>query len=231
MTTSMNLHGTLKKYVDDCRTFPADAGAAYQRDGLRAVWKVLARRTVYRVLRAGHLIVYSQSVADAPDVGPPPGVTIALLKDSDWPALAGLVTARDLLRFRALVAAGRYCLVAWRGSEPVGYGWVAEGLGSDVTLCQFPLPHDAAYLFDLYVLPAERGSGVGSALACARIQTARARGFREGWRTIAPSNGASLRTLRKTGNTCVMGELWYIKVLSRTFVRYTPTPACRKEIS
>jgi GNAT superfamily N-acetyltransferase len=225
MTLAGGLRGTLKKYVDDCRTFPADAEVAFHREGLRGVWKALARRTVYRVVRAGRLVVYAQSVTEAPDVAPPQGIAVEPLKDSDWPALAGLLTAHDLQRFRALVAAGRHCVIAWRGIQPVGYGWVADDLGSDVSLCSFPLPSHAAYLFDLYVVPAERSNGVGSALASARIQAARARGYREGWRTIAPSNRSSLRTLHKTGGPRVVGELRFLKLFTRVFVRYTPAPS------
>jgi GNAT superfamily N-acetyltransferase len=126
------------------------------------------------------------------------------------------VTQRDLARFRGLVAAGRHGLVAWRGSQPIGYAWVAERIGPDVTLCDLALPAHAAYFWDLYVSPSERCNGIGSALAGARIQKARELGFSEGWRMIAPSNGASLRTLAKTGSgTRIVGEFRYLKVLSR----------------
>jgi hypothetical protein len=40
---------------------------------------------------------------------------------------------------------------------------------------------------------------------------------------IAPSNGASLRTLARTGNgNRVIGELRFVKVFSRMRVRFTP---------
>ena len=66
-------------------------------------------------------------------------------------------------------------------------------------------------------------NGVGSALASARIRKARELGFSEGWRMISPSNGASLRTLARTGSgTRVIGELRYVKVLSHVQVWFTP---------
>lgn len=221
----------LAKYVDDIRSLPGDAVTALRNEGARGLWDVIAPRTVYRLVRTGHLIVYAQPVAEGPDIPPPHGVRIALVTEADWAAMESLVAVRDLPRFRSLVAAGRHCLVAWRGARPIGYAWVAESLGPDVTLCPFPLPPKAAYLWDLYVLPAERGSGVGSALASARIRTARERGFREGWRTIAPSNHASLRTLHKTGGPRVVGELRFVKLLTRMFVRYTPAPTAPNEAS
>jgi GNAT superfamily N-acetyltransferase len=85
------------------------------------------------------------------------------------------------------------------------------------------LPSHAAYLWDLYVVPEERSSGVGSALASARIQVAKERGFREGWRMISPTNAASLRTLAKTGaHTRVVGEMKFIKLFSGIHSRFIP---------
>ena len=219
----MNVLRAMAKYVEDWRTFPWDAALAYGHGGWRGVWATLAPRTVHRLFRTGHVLIFAQSLDTAADVAPPAGVRIAPLSESDWAALPTLVTQRDQARFRALVAAGRHCVVAWRGPQPIGYGWVAKKIGPDVAACHLALPDYAAYLWDLYVLPSERSNGVGSALASARIRTARELGFSEGWRMISPSNGASLRTLTKTGNsTRVIGELRYMKVLSRVRVRFTP---------
>ena len=219
----MRVPAGIGKYVEDCRTFPADAALAWRHSGWRGVWEALASRTVDRIFRTGRMVVFAQSLDASPDVISPPGVRIAPLSEADWPALSTLVMQRDLARFRGLVAGGRHCVVAWRGSQPIGYGWVAEGIGPDVTACAFPLPAHAAYLWDLYVIRSERCNGVGSALASARVRKARELGFSEGWRIIAPSNGASLRTLAKTASgPRVVGELRYVKVLSRVRERFTP---------
>lgn len=218
----MSVIERLDKYVDDCRTFPADAALAYRLNGVQGVWDALAPRTIYRLLRTGHVIIFAQRLDSAPEISPPPGVVIRKLASQDWPALSGLVMKRDLARFRALAAAGCHGLVAWRGTQPIGYGWVAERMGPDVTACPLMLPSSAAYLWELYVTPGERCSGVGSALASARIRTARDRGFSEGWRMISPTNAASLRTLEKSATgTRVVGELRFIKLLSRVHARFT----------
>jgi GNAT superfamily N-acetyltransferase len=226
--TRMSLQGRVQKYVHDWKTFPADAALAYRREGLRGLWDTVAPRSVYRVVRSGRMIVFSQPLDELPDVALPSGVTIAPLGEGDWPALASLVPQRELDRFRLLVSGGRICLVAWRGSRPIGYAWVAQSIDADVTLCHFPLPAHAAYLWDLYVEPAERCNGIGSALASARLRTAREQGFREGWRMIAPSNRASLRTLEKSGRgTRVVGELHFLKILTRMYIRligWNPAP-------
>ena len=219
----MKISPKLGKYVADCRTFPADAVLSYQLAGMRCIWDSLADRTLHRVLRTGHVIVFAQPLESAPEVPPPPGVAIRPLSDNDWPALSRIVTQRSLALFRALAANGRHGVVAWRGPEPIGYGWVAERIGPDVTACPLALPPYAAYLWDLYVVPAERSSGVGSALASARVQLARGLGFREGWRMVAPSNGASLRTLAKTGtDTRTVGELRFIKIFGSIRARFSP---------
>lgn len=213
----------LQKYVSDLRTLPGDLALAYRHNGWRGAWNALAIRTVHRIIRTGRVVIFAQSLDGSADVAPPPGVRIAPLGEADWSALSALVTRRDLARFRGLVAAGRHGLVAWRGSQPIGYAWVAERLGPDVTVCELALPAHAAYLWDLYVVPSERSNGVGSALASTRLQKAKELGFSEGWRMISPSNGASLRTLARTGNgTRVIGELRYVKVLSRVQMWFRP---------
>lgn len=210
------------KYLEDCRTLPSDAALAYRLGGLRGVWEVVAERTLYRLMRTGHMCIFAQLLDSAPEITLPDGVCIRPLTAEELPKLAGIVTHRNLALFRARLAAGRHGLVAWRGARPIGYGWVAESLGPDVTAYPLQLPADAAYLWDLYVVPAERSNGIGSALAGARLRVARERGFREGWRMISPSNAPSLRTLAKSGDTRVIGKVRFIKILAGVHARFTP---------
>jgi GNAT superfamily N-acetyltransferase len=223
VSVPQRLGDRLSKYRDDWRTFPADAALGFQKEGWYGVWQAFAPRSVYRVIRYGRLVVFAQPV-DQVEPAMPPGVTIGPLQEQDWPALRTLMGERELNRCRILVAAGHAGLIAWRDARPIGYAWVAARLGPEVTACIFPLPPYAAYLWDLYVIPAERGTGVGTALAAARLRTARDWGFREGWRTIAPSNGASLATLWKSGGSSarVVGEIRYLKLLSRMRTRFVP---------
>lgn len=211
------------KYIQDCRTFPADAALAYRLEGIRGVWDALAERTVYRIVRTGRVLVFAQLLDSTPRISPPAGVVIRPPSDDDWPMLAGIVTQRNLARFRGLVLAGRHGLVAWRDRQPIGYAWVAQDMGPDVAAFPLSLPTYAAYLWNLYVVPCERSNGVGSALASARNRTALELGFREGWRMISPSNAPSLRTLVKTGTESrLIAQVRFIKVMGTVHSRFSP---------
>ncbi len=212
----------LARYVRDCRTFPADARIAWSNEGWRGVWEAIATRTLRKVLHGDRMILFAQGLDDLPEVGSPDGVTIARLQPRELPMLAYLASRRDLDAFRALLAAGRIGVVAWRGGRAVGYAWMAERLAPDVTRCPIPLPEEAVYLWDLYVLPAERGRGIGSALAAERLAIARELGYQEGWRMIAPRNLPSLRTLRAGGSTRIVGEIRFVQLLSLLRARFLP---------
>jgi ribosomal protein S18 acetylase RimI-like enzyme len=221
----MSWRAQIEKYRRDWSSFPSDAALGYRAEGVRGVWSALAERSVYRVFRMGRLTVYAQPLGNIPVLPPPPGIRVAAIRDEEWPVFSSLVSQRNLSRFRARAQAGCHCLVAWRGSTPLGYAWVAEQITPLVSEVPPPLPPDAAYLWDLFVIPGERGNGIGSALAHARLHTAQALGFREGWRMISPSNTASIRTLDKSGSEAlVIGELRYLKVVTRLRVRFIPAP-------
>jgi ribosomal protein S18 acetylase RimI-like enzyme len=219
----------LGNYLADIRTFPADAALGYRHEGVRGAWKALATRTLHRVVRTGRLVVFAHPVGShTEDAALPSGVRIARATERDVPALSALVGQREVTRFRDLIARGRHCLIAWRNEQPVGYTWVSAGIGPDVSVWPLPFqfPSDAAYLWNLYVLPSERSSGIGTALARARLQLARELGFKEGWRMVAPTNRASLRTVQKSGpGTRVVGELNFVQLLGRTWGRFRPHAA------
>jgi GNAT superfamily N-acetyltransferase len=215
------------KYLEDWRTFPNDAALGYRNEGLRGVWKALATRSLHYVFRSGHLLVFAQSLVDDIPNSTISGVVIRPADGGDWGALGALVGQRDLRRFREMATKGGHFLVAWRGQQPIGYASVAEAVGPDVTIWPLPLnvPATAAYLWNLYVLPSERGSGVGSALAQARLRTARERGFREGWRMVAPMNRASLRTVEKTGRgTRLVGQVHFFQLFNQTYASFNAEP-------
>lgn len=215
----------LAKYVADLASLPGDAALGYRNEGLHGVWEAVATRTVHRVVRASRLRVFAQTLECIPDVAAPPGISIVRVRLEQVEALGPIAGERERARFRRLLEIGCIGLAAWRGARPVGYAWVALEMRPEVSLCPLELPAHAAYLWDLYVVPAERGSGVGSALAAERLRVARAHGRTEGWRMIAPDNTASLHTLRRSGAPPrVVGEIRYLKLGPRLFARFTPCP-------
>jgi len=220
----MSLRDRLRKYSRDLVTLPHDVRLVYRRGGWLEVRQLLADRTWHRIYRAERMLVIEQDLEHFRDVPIPAGVSIRKLEDRDWAALGALVPMRELDRFRKVVSGGHVCLIAWRGTQPIGYTWYAGHLAPEVSILPIPLPSDAAYLWDLYVIPSERSTGIGSALVAARLRLAREAGFKLGWRAVLPTNAPSLRTVDKTaGNGRVLGEVRYVKVLSRMFASYAPT--------
>ncbi len=215
----------LSKYAADLASLPGDAALGYRVEGLRGVWDAVASRTVHRLVRASRLTVFAQPLDRIPALAPPAGIAIVPLLPEQIPSLAAIVGERDRRRFGRLLGIGCLGLVAWRGERPVGYAWVATEMRPEVSQCPLELPAHAAYLWDLYVAPAERRNGVGSALAAERLRAARALGRTEGWRMIEPDNRASLQTLRRSaGSTRVVGRFLYLKLGPRLIARFTPCP-------
>jgi GNAT superfamily N-acetyltransferase len=218
--------GLVERWWRDIRTFPADARSAWGREGWSGVWQELRPRTVRRVYWRNRLFVIAQDLRDVPDRPAPAGVRIELFEGPDWTELSPLMGRRKLLACAREVERGRLCLVAWRGGRPVGFTWVAHSTDPRVDLLTIPLPEDAAYLYDLYVLPSERSHGIGSALVSARLAYARSLGYRQGWRSIATGNAPSLRTLEKTSGpgTRIVGELRTLKLWRRYRRTFLPYP-------
>ena len=215
----------LARYAADLATLPGDAAVGYRNEGMRGLWDAVACRTMHRVIRTSRLVVFAQPLERLPEVAPPAGATITRLRSDEIEALAPIAGRRDRRRFRGLLALGCVGIVARKAGRPVGYAWIAREMRPEVSLYPLELPAHAAYLWDLYVVPAERGGGFGSALAAERLRTARELGFTEGWRMVAPDNVASLRTLRRSGlEPRVLGEVRCLKLGPRLFGRFTSCP-------
>jgi GNAT superfamily N-acetyltransferase len=230
----MSLRTRLAKYAKELANLPEDAALAYRRGGLPELWQAVAEESIHRLVRWGRVLVIVQRLDEFREVAPPAGITIRRATEADLPALAETMSRREIERFSDHVARGRICFVAWEGERPVGYAWNADRFSSDMTAtaCPLALPPTASYLWNLYVVPRSRRHGVGSALASARLRLARDRGLREGWTMIAPTNYASLRAVAKTAgpNTRVIGELRYLKLLTRVYGRFRPSTTSLRAI-
>jgi GNAT superfamily N-acetyltransferase len=213
----------VNKYVRDAVTFPRDAGAAWRHAGAPGVWRELRMRTLDRISRAGLALLLEHVVADVPHLPLPNGIRITPFAGPDWSPFLTLTTPKRIERFRTRIARGRECLVAWRGNRPVGFTWISTRMDRDIETYTLPLPADATYHWDLYVASEERGSGVGTALAFARLHRAHEQSYRIGWRLIDIDNWSSQRGAQKTAteSTRVIGELRYRSFLGRSWSRFS----------
>ncbi|CAN5142259.1 hypothetical protein BH23GEM4_BH23GEM4_01360 [soil metagenome] len=213
----------LERYLRDLLTFPADAAFGWRNEGWRGVWREVRERTLVRVYRRTRFYLIDQDLHAVNDVPPPAGVVIEPF-EGEWERLAPVATRRQRDRFRRIAGADRVCLVAWRGSEPIGYTWYSLRIEPRVETYDLPLPADATYGWGLYVPPAERGGGIGSALVTARLRHARERGFRRSWRIVAVRNAAALRTVEKAvgSGSRVLGEVDFLKLGGRHRTHFRP---------
>ncbi|MBK5187857.1 MAG: GNAT family N-acetyltransferase [Gemmatimonadaceae bacterium] len=216
----------MNKYVRDAVTFPRDAGAAWRHAGAPGVWREIRVRTLDRISRRGLALVLEHVLDDVPPVVLPDGIRIAPFAGPDWSPFLAITTANRIASFHTRIARGRECLVAWRGDRPVGFTWISARMDPDIETYPLPLPADATYHWDLYVASSERGNGLGTALAFARLHHARGRHFRAGWRLIDVDNLASQRTAQKTAaaasSTRVIGEVRYASFGGKSWSRFTP---------
>ena len=211
------------------RAFVVDLRRAGKEQGLSGAWSEFREWIIYPVFRHGRVVVMEQDLDTLRNDPPPAGVEIRRFSGPDWSALGEIANERTRARFRRAAARGRICFVAWRGEHPIGYVWMSERTEPDLELYPLPLPPDAVYGWDVFVIPAERGRRIGPALVSARMQYAREQGFRSSWRVIAPDNTASFRAVQKTSreDIRVLGELWYVRVLGQVYAQGRLRPSSR----
>lgn len=210
-----------------------DLGVGARRGGPGALVSRVLRARIAAVYERTRLIVIEQETGGLPDVRVPEGVRIATLDGTaaEFRSLDELLTSGIRRDFDRRLAAGRECLVARRGDRAIGYTWMSRTVDPAVEGLPLALPEGAAYLWDLFVVRSERGTGVGSALTRARLVWTHDCGMPLGWRAIRPRNRASVRTVEKTGEARILGEIR----IERTFgprriseVRYGGRPLIRE---
>lgn len=218
--------GRLGRYIEDARTLPGDLRLAWRLEGWRGAVLEIKDRTLHRVYRRGRFLLFEQELESLRLPPIPSGVTIRELTLDDLPEMRGVLTQRKLAKSRELFERGRICLGAWLHGALCGYTWISTRMEADAEFYTLDLPADAVYMWDLFVLPAVRGAGIGSALVGARLEHARALGYKKAWRMVSPSNRPSMRTFHKSaqGGFTLIGEMRSIKILSRAYTRLRPVP-------
>lgn len=135
--------------------------------------------------------------------------------EADWP------------QFRAALRHEHDLVLALRDGQTIGWAWIGyervylAPLGRDIRL-----PDGVAYLYDVYVRPAERGAGVGRALVGARCRHADERGVARLMSHVMTGNEASLRALQAHGFRTV-GRTLFLRALTLKVWTRQPLPAPR----
>lgn len=133
--------------------------------------------------------------------------------DADWP------------QFRVALLHGHDLLIASRDGETLGWAWIGyehvflPPLGRDIRL-----PAGAAYLYDAYVRPAERGHGIGHALVGQRCRHADAHGVERLLSHVMTGNQRSLQSLQSHGFH-IVGRTLFVKALAIKVWTREPLPA------
>ncbi len=215
----------LEKYLTDVVTLPGDAAAGWRSAGVGGVWTELRRRTIDRLGGHGRYLVIDVDLHRVKHIPAPDGVVIRRFTGTDWSSLGGLVSQRGAPVCTSALNAGRVCLVAWHGAEPLGLIWVSPWLDQWHEQFVLPLPSDAVYLWHIKVVPAARRHGVGAALGSAGLEFAAQQGFRRGWMVTSPTNLAAQKTVGSVGACRVLGTIRRVKLGSWMPTRYTPYDA------
>ncbi len=160
-----------------------------------------------------------QGAGELNDVPSPGGVSIRPL-EGDPDVLADLAPRRVLsaLAYREACR----CLVAWSGDRPVGHECWSERLDPEFDRLPVPLPAGTAFGHDLYVAPAFRGRGIGTALAAERLADCSAHGYRRLRRLVEPGNAASWKTADRSAPYVVAGEVWFVRTPGRLRAGFDP---------
>ncbi|HEY7530816.1 MAG TPA: GNAT family N-acetyltransferase [Gemmatimonadota bacterium] len=215
----------------DLATLLPDLRLGWRNARLPGVLAELRARTLDRAWRSHHFLAGEFDLERLPPTPPcPPGVSIRPLDERDWPALAAIIPARRMPFFRRGWETGMHGLVAWRGPAPVGYAFYRLDHPVDAHLLTFELPANELYLGPRYVLPSERGAGVGTALAAARLARGREAGRRRAYNLVHPRNLGSLISLSRAAGpdgTRVLGELRHRRLFGRTWSSWRPAAARR----
>ena len=212
----------LVKYVYDLQTLPADAAAAWRSAGVSGALTEVRQRTVDRAGGYGRYIVVEADLTLPYEISSPTGVEIRQFRGGDWSSLGDLVGFRLAPAFSAAIEAGRICLVAWRGSEALGYIWFSPAIQERHESFALRLPADANYLWQLQVVRSARRQGIGAALACAGFQRALEHGLRRSWMITRPGNTAFQATIASVAPAMVLGSISRVKVASWMQSHYHP---------
>jgi ribosomal protein S18 acetylase RimI-like enzyme len=168
----------------------------------------LAKLELYRCL-----IVMEGRLADLrPDVPLPDGFTARLVRSDDDLVYATFRPRHGRGECGRRLAAGQWCMAAWRGAEIVSAVW---GVGRRGWIEYLELAVDLApadvYVYDLYTVPELRQGLIASALTVTHIRYLQDQGYRRVLATLGRFNRAGAYLQARDGARPI-GWIGYVGV-------------------
>jgi GNAT superfamily N-acetyltransferase len=213
----------LRAYGQEWADLPHDVGWGWRDAGARGAASQLRQRLVDPAYRRVRYVIVERRTSEMKEVPAPAGVEIQPLTTNQCQRLAKLMTAQALREVpQRLADPGRVCMVAWRGDRAIGLDWISREVDLELDGLAIPLPADAVYTSGLFVIPEERGCGVGAALVSRAAAHARGLGAHRIWSAAAPTNAAALPVIRRVAPCVTVGEAWLVRTPGRIRRGYEP---------
>jgi GNAT superfamily N-acetyltransferase len=198
----------------------------FRENGLRAgfvelgqtIWRIFYQRAEYTAM-AKELSRQAYPAAGEPDL-----IIRRATTREEILALSSIADLADMARFQRMFDQGSVVLIALRGGQAVGYGWISHRIDRRTNRLQPPLRPGDACLHDLFVSPAHRGQGIAQALVARRLQFLREEGYKRSIIAVAQGNAPALRVAEKAGYRPV-GEMSHTRLLFWDRLTYKAIPA------
>lgn len=193
LTTGLLAQARLRRLASDARLARQKGALGFLR------W--LAGRLSEPVFLRRRYRVFEQDLARVTEASPPVGVEIRAFAERDWDALAAATESRALAWLRRWIPTGLRGFVAVREGRLIGQSWYATRPVPQRYLYPQTLPGDTVVVAWVWVAPAERGHGIGSALLRACALHARTAGFGRALYAVTMGHGAAVRERAAGGKT------------------------------
>lgn len=173
--------------------------------------------------RRARVVRCELSAADRDE--PQEGIEVREASEQDIRALAAAL-GRESADWMAKRAQGALCIVAWSGQARLGYLWItrsAELMSEVHQILDVSRDPGAVYLFDGYVLPANRRKGALRTLLHASKRWARQQGLSRLYAAFARENRVSEQALLRAGFATVVADVGFLSVLGHEW-KWLRTP-------
>ncbi|MBE7552574.1 MAG: GNAT family N-acetyltransferase [Anaerolineales bacterium] len=218
----MRLFKSLIYLLLDClKTFKERGGRA----GLAELGQTVTR-IFYTRLES--VVLAKTLLPGEPPLPPLPDLIVRQLKNKEELALLdSWISPKEAIRFRQIFAAGDAAFVALHKGQLAGWGWIAYKIDPQTNRVHVPLAPGEATLYELFVVPAYRGTGVAQRLVASRLELLREQGYKRVVINCTKGNIPAIKLAEKAGYVCV-GESCHTRILLWDRLVYRPYPLVEK---